>query len=162
MQETHSTKITEKQWQKESAGLSFWNCVPTNQTAGTAILFKEHFLEKIQNIKNDDAGRICLISFNLNKQHFHIINVCGPNKPYHWEGFFQSLTDYTANKQNTITGGNCNMIEELKDRVGGAICNTQLAGSEALTKIIKFQNLHDTSQKANLEKIEFSCHRRQS
>ena len=54
------------------------------------------------------------------------------------------------------------MIEELKDRVGGAICNTQLEGSEALTKIIKFQNLHDTSQKANLEKIEFSCHRRQS
>ena len=83
MQETHSTKTTEKQWQKESAGLSFWNCGPTNQTAGTAILFKEHFLEKIQNIKNDDAGRIGLISFNLNKQHFHIINICGPNKPYH-------------------------------------------------------------------------------
>lgn len=54
------------------------------------------------------------------------------------------------------------MIEELKDRVGGAICNMQLVGSEALTKIIKFQNLHDTSQKANLEKIEFTCHRKQS
>ena len=54
------------------------------------------------------------------------------------------------------------MIEELKDRVGGAICNTQVAGSEALTKIIKFQNLQDNTKKANLEKIEFSCHRRQS
>ena len=30
------------------------------------------------------------------------------------------------------------MAEELKDRLGGAICNTHLLGSEALTKIIKF------------------------
>ena len=54
------------------------------------------------------------------------------------------------------------MAEELKDRLGGAICNIYLLGSEALRKIIKFEELHDTWQKANPEKIEFTCHRNQS
>lgn len=50
-QETHSTKITEKQWQKEWSGISSWNSGPTNQTAGQAILLKENFQVKIQNLK---------------------------------------------------------------------------------------------------------------
>lgn len=95
--ETHSTKITEKQWRKVWAGMSFWNSGSTYQTAGIATPFTEHFQGKTQNIKNDDVGRISSISFNLNKQHFHIINIYGPNKPYQPENFFQSLTDYTTN-----------------------------------------------------------------
>ena len=58
LQEIHSTKVTEKQWQKEWTGISFWNSGPTNSTVGVAILFNEKFHEKIQNIKNDDVGRI--------------------------------------------------------------------------------------------------------
>ena len=52
LQETHSTKITEKQWQKEWVGISFWNAGHTNQG-------------KIQNIKNDDLNRITSITFTL-------------------------------------------------------------------------------------------------
>ena len=48
------------------------------------------------------------------------------------------------------------MVEELKYSLGGVICNTHLVGFEALTKLIKFQNIHDTWRKVNPEKIEFT------
>ena len=79
-----------------------------------------------------------------------MINIYGPNKPCQWENFFKSsLTYYTTNTQNAIIGEDFNIVEELKNRLGGAICNTQLVGSEALTEIIKFQNHHDTWWKTN-------------
>ena len=51
------------------------------------------------------------------------------------------------------------MVEELKYRLGGVICNTHLVGFETLTKLIKFQNIHDPWRKVNPEKIEFTCHK---
>ena len=50
LQETHSTKTTETQWQKEWTGMAFWNSGPTHQSAGVSILFTEKFEGKIQNI----------------------------------------------------------------------------------------------------------------
>ena len=44
--------------------MSFWNLGPTHQSAGVAVLFKEKFEGKIQNIINDDAGRISSISLH--------------------------------------------------------------------------------------------------
>lgn len=41
LQETHSTKTSETQWQKKWTGISFWNTRPINETAGIAILFNE-------------------------------------------------------------------------------------------------------------------------
>ena len=67
MQETHSTKDREKQWQKEREDMSFWNSGPTHQTAGIASLFSENVQGKVQNIKNDNTGRIPSISFTLNE-----------------------------------------------------------------------------------------------
>ena len=58
MQETHSTKNTEKQWQKEWDRMSFWNSGPPHQTAGIASLFSKNFQGKIHNIKNDNTERI--------------------------------------------------------------------------------------------------------
>ena len=82
MQETHSTKDTEKQWQKEWEGMSFWNSGPTHQTAEIASLFSQTFQGKIQYIKNDNIGRISSVSFTLNKQLYNIVNIYGPNKLY--------------------------------------------------------------------------------
>ena len=67
LQETHSTKITETQWQKEWTRICFWNSGPKHQSAGAAILFNENFEYKIQNIANDNIGRLIRISFTLNK-----------------------------------------------------------------------------------------------
>ena len=67
LQEIHSTKITERQWQKEWTGISFWIAESANQTAGVTILFNEKFQGKIQNIKNNDLGRITSITFTLNE-----------------------------------------------------------------------------------------------
>ena len=67
---THPTKMTETQWQKEWVGISFWNSNPTHQSAGAAILFNKKFKCKIQNIVADNIGRLISISFTLNKQTF--------------------------------------------------------------------------------------------
>ena len=115
--------------------MSFWNSRPTHQTDGQAILFRENFEGEIQNTKNDVVGRIYSFTFNLCKQSIQIINIYGPNKPY------QSLTNYITNAKNMIIGGGFNMVEDFKDRTGSSVCNTNLAGSEPLTKLIQCQNL---------------------
>ena len=50
--------------------MSFWNSGPTYHSAGVANLFSENLKYKIQNIVNDNAGRIITITFTLNKQKF--------------------------------------------------------------------------------------------
>ena len=142
--------------------MSFWNSRPTHQSAEQAILLSENFEGKIQNIKNDDTGRISSTAFNLYKQPFRIINIYESNKPYQRENFFQSLTNYLTNVQNTIIGGDFNMVENLNDRSGGSICNTHLVGSQALSKLIQNQNLQDAWRKMNSHKSQFTHLRIQS
>ena len=116
---------------------------------------------KIQNIKNDELGRISSITFTINKQNFQFIDLDGPNKPYQRENFSKTFT-YITNTQNTIIGGDLNMAQKLKDRLGGTICNIHLVGSSNLTKLTEAQKLHDTWRKINPEKTEFTYHRPQS
>ena len=103
LQETHATKISEKQWQKKWTGISFWNSRPIDQTAGIAIYFNEKFQGKIQNIKNDELARIFSITFTINEQNFQFINLYGSNKPYQRENLSKKFT-YITNTQNTVTG----------------------------------------------------------
>ena len=76
LQETHSTKTAETKWQLELNGMALWNSGPTNHSADIAIPFSRNFKGKIQNIVNDNAGRIITITFTLNKQNFHITIHC--------------------------------------------------------------------------------------
>ena len=54
------------------------------------------------------------------------------------------------------------MVTNLKDRVGGTICNTHLVGSITLNKILNTQKLYDKWRKKNTQKIEFTYHRPKS
>ena len=162
LQETHLTKTTETQWQKEWAGISFWNSGPTHQSAGVAILLNKNFECKIQNIAIDNIGRYISISFIQDKQTFQIVNLYGPNKPFQRENFFQQLNNYVNSTQNTIIGGDFNMVTDLKDRIGGSICYTHLVGSSSLNKILNNQKLYDTWRKVNPKRSEFTYHRPKS
>lgn len=124
--------------------MSFCNSRPTYLAVGTSILFKENFIGKIENIKGDDARRIFSISFALNTQHYQIINLYGLDKPYQRENVFQSLNDYTTNIENTIIGGDFNMMKEVRDKMGITICNTHFVESATLNELIKLQSLHGT------------------
>ena len=121
---------------KEWTGICFWNSGPTHQSAGAAILFNENFEGKIQNIANDNIGRLITISFTLKKQTFQIVNLYDPNKPFQRKYFFQQLNNHINSTQNTIIGGAFNMVTDLGDRIGGTICNAHLVGSNSLNKII--------------------------
>ena len=139
--------------------MPFWSSGPTYHSAGVAILFSENFKGKIQNIVNDNTGRIITVTFTLNKQNFHITTLYGPNKPHHRENFFQSLTVHITSTQNTIIGGNFNMVTEFRDITGGTICNTHLLGSIPLNELLKNPNLQDTWRKINPNKINYTYHR---
>ena len=136
--------------------MPFWSSGPTYHSAGVAILFSENFKGKIQNIVNDNTGRIITVTFTLNKQNFHITTLYGPNKPHHRENFFQSLTVHITSTQNTIIGGNFNMVTEFRDITGGTICNTHLLGSIPLNELLKNQNLQDTWRKIHPNKINYT------
>ena len=92
------------------------------------------------------------------EQTFEILNIDGPNKPYQREHFFRSLSNYYTNAQNTIIGGDFNMVKELNDGFGDSICNTHLVGSQTFSNLIQNQNLQDTSRKMNPHKSEFTYH----
>ena len=51
--------------------------------------------------------------------------------------------NYIVNTQNTNIGGDFNMVQELKHRSGGIICNTDLVGSTNLNKLTETQRLHE-------------------
>ena len=42
--------------------MTFWNSVPTHQSARQATVFREDFEGKIQNIKNDDELPLFLLT----------------------------------------------------------------------------------------------------
>ena len=139
--------------------MSFWNSGPTYHSAGVAILFSENFKGKIQNIVNDNAGRIITVTFTLNKQNFHITTLYGPNKPHHRENIFQSLINHITSNQNTIIGGDFNIVTEFRDRTGGTICNAHILGSIPLNELLKNQHLQDTWQKIHPNKFNYTYHR---
>ena len=96
---------------------------------GVAIAFSENFKGKIKNVVNNNAGRIIAITFTLCKQNFHITTLHGLNKPHHRENCLKSPTNHITSTQNTVIGGDFNMVTEFRDRVGGTILNTHLIGS---------------------------------
>ena len=101
-------------------------------------------------------------SFTVNVASTFTVTLYGPNKPYQRENFFQNLTKYITSTHNTINREDFNMVIELRDRIGGTICNTHFVGSVSLNKLINTQKLHDTWRKINLDKTEYSYHRNQS
>ena len=139
--------------------MSFWNSGPTYHSAGVAILFSENLKGKIQNIVNDNAGRIITVTFTLNKQNFHITTLYGPNKPHHRENIFQSLINHITSNQSTIIGGDFNIVTEFRDRTGGTICNAHILGSIPLNELLKNQHLQDTWQKIHPNKFNYTYHR---
>ena len=143
-------------------GLSFWNSGFSQQSAAVAILFNENFEGKIQTTSQDKIGRIISTSFTLQKQNFQVVNIYGPNKTYQREQFFQSLTTYINSNQNTILGGDFDMVTDLTDRNVGHICNTHLVGSLSLNHLLTTRKLSDTWRKKHPSKLEYTYHRPQS
>ena len=159
LQETHLTKTIEIKLQLGN-GMSFWNSGRTYHSAWVVIIFSENFKGKMQNIVNDNAGRIITITLTLNKQNFHITALYGSSKAHHREKFFQSLTNYITSTQNIIIGCGFKMVTEFRDRTGGTICNTHLLGSIPLNdELLKNQNLQDTWRKMHPNKINYTYHR---
>ena len=78
------------------------------------------------------------------------------------ENFFQQLNNYVNSTQNTIIRGDLNMVADLKDKIGGAICNTHLAGSNSLNEILNAQKFYDIWRKLHPQKSEFTYHRPKS
>ena len=115
LQETHSNKITETQWQKVWTGISFCNSGPRHQSAEVAILFNNNFQGKTQNIVNDNTDTLIAISFTLNKQTFQIVNLYGPNKPFLRENFIQQLNNDINSTQNTKIRGDFNVVAHNKN-----------------------------------------------
>ena len=118
----------------------------------------EHHLMQLRFQYQENCQRLS-ITFTLNKQNFHIATLYGPSKSYHRENFFQSLIISITSTQNTILGGDFNMITEFRDRTGDTICHTHLLGSIPLNELLKNQNLQETLRKIHPNKINYTYHR---
>ena len=127
LQESHSTIKDENEWRHEWGGDIFYSHGGHN-SRGTMVLIKAGLDFKLEQLKNDQEGRLIMIKCTIQGTTFQLINIYAPNTPNARLNFFKNLNTEivrsrnadTQYSQNTIIGGDFNTIQDIKlDRKGG-------------------------------------------
>ena len=79
LQETHSTKISEKLWQRDWSGQIYFSHGSCG-SCGVAILFPKKLDVSVNHIINDTHGRFLLLDVTIDEQNFILINIYAPTK----------------------------------------------------------------------------------
>ena len=90
LQETHSEKSLEHQWESEWGNTIIFNH-GINNAAGVMILFSRTDRESITLGTSDDSGRIAHAKLNVNECTYTIINIYAPTKDHTNEPMYISL-----------------------------------------------------------------------
>ena len=124
LQETHSTNSVETQWQHEWGGKILFSH-GTNNSKGVAIIFCNGSNIDVNNIFQDNEGRILSINFVKDELDFTLANVYAPNIENMQVNFYKTLRDLFVDdnfkvNENIIIGGDFNCILNAKvDKKGG-------------------------------------------
>ena len=85
LQETHSQLQTAKRWKNEwGENLNFkshWNS-GTNMSCGVAILLKNATSYKLIDTREDDEGRMLLLTLKIDNIAVQLASIYAPNRPH--------------------------------------------------------------------------------
>ena len=90
LQETHSTKDVERQWEREWGGRILFSHGASN-ARGVAILFKNRFDIGVDSVKADTQGRFLAVKGKIHDEEYSIVNVYAPNSNTCARNFYVNL-----------------------------------------------------------------------
>jgi mannosylglycoprotein endo-beta-mannosidase len=127
LQETHSTKDTEKQWRQETGCESYFSHGASN-ARGVMIFFKESIEVEINEQTCDDNGRFLMLTCNIQGAKFLLYNVYAPNNESEHKAFIEYIKEKilsvkTDDYDYVIGAGDWNFTSENIDRKGGNYTN---------------------------------------
>ena len=113
LQETHSTKSTEKMWLRDWGGEIIFSHGTIN-SRGVAIMIPNDLNININNLEIDDNGRFISVEASFEGNEIVLVNIYAPTKDHEREQmtFFQYVYDklmHVADK-NLIFGGDFNIV----------------------------------------------------
>ena len=115
LQETHNSKEVNTQWETQFGGKIF-NSFGNSNARGVAILLTRKIYKKasVTDVKGDNEGRFIMLTLEIEKQVFTMVNIYGHNKDA--PGFFEYI-DCKLNEalgENIIIGGDFNLVMDLQ------------------------------------------------
>ena len=140
LQETHSTKKSEKQWLNEWGGEIIFNH-GSSDARGVCILFKRNIECKLYMVQRDLEGRILNVEIAVENKKYSLTNVYGPNvdTPVFFINILELLKETSENK--IVMGDfNCALNPSL-DRLNTTHNNYRSA--EIIEKIMEEYYLSD-------------------
>ena len=122
LQETYTTVVSEREWNKEWSGPVFYSHGSSN-SRGCAILISPNVDFKTKSVIADREGRYIILQCYINNEILNIINVYAPNNELDQVSFLENLDNAISNLSSSddlIIGGDWNVIRDVKlDKSGG-------------------------------------------
>ncbi len=108
LQETHLTNNEHEKLKRDWVGKTFYSSF-NSRSRGVAILFNRRLEVDILSVNKDDQGRLVKIKCDINKNHYTLISLCGPNidDP---QFFRELLLDLTQIHGQCMVGGDYNLV----------------------------------------------------
>ena len=92
VQESHSTKIVERDWKSQWGGEILFSH-GTSAARGCMIMFKNTLEFSINDSKTDENGRFMFVKCTIQGKKFLLINVYGPNREQEHKNFLYEMHD---------------------------------------------------------------------
>ena len=112
LQETHCHLRKEsKIWEKEWGGKCLWS-FGTNRSKGCAVLFKNNFIHKYENVLIDPNGRYIIFDLICNNDTvYKIVNIYAPTTEYERVMFMKNMHDWFKDvSHEVLIGGDFNCV----------------------------------------------------
>lgn len=157
LQETHSDSLTNKTWQQEWEGDSFFSGVNSNKE-GVAFLVNKISGIKCSNFNEIVSGRLTTIEININNKDINLVNVYGPNNDN--PSLFNKLENFISNnnESNIIVGGDFNtIINPSMDKKNGRM-DTNKKCQSVINSIMSNYELNDIWRENNPNEKQFTWH----
>ena len=130
LQETHSSKAVELDWNKYASDYNIWYSHGTNRARGVCTMIpKQHSYKVVKQI-SDENGRLLLLHTFIDNSEFVLVNLYAPTKDNSEEEKLflnfvrEHLCDFLGKK--IIMGGDFNMYMNPElDKKGGICENNQ-------------------------------------
>ena len=141
MQETHSTKPTERMWSAEF-GSKIWFSHGETNSAGVAILFSKKTDVTVHNTLSDGKGRYLMLYTSWQKQKVLFVNVYAPNvdEPSFFTELYKDIGRFTPNY--ILMGGDFNLALDSSIDRHGTVRNNNLS-AKSVNVYIANENLID-------------------
>ena len=163
LQETHSIKAIERQWEQEWGGKIIFNH-GTSNSRGVAILVAPKLNDSITDVTRDDEGRCIIVNILQNNTTYTIVNIYAPTQNYEKEQItlIQKVHNLLSsqNPENIIIGGDFNSVlnPAIDKRGGNTDTNKGKKYRSELHAFINTQNLCDIWRAMNNNKFDFTWH----